>query len=148
MVLLRPALVALALGLLWLVTARWIVAGVDRVFTVQLPLPDQPDGPYIPAFAPPPGFPARPEAADRVLCELRRSALAWPTPLKFNFMTGQVPRYRRNTYYRIWWTRHNGQRLEAVWRFTQGYTPVDGWTTPFMTEEGWTGLMSLSTHAN
>ena len=146
MVFLRPALIALALGLLWLMTARWIVTGVDRVFTVKLPVPNSQDGQYIPGFAPPPGFPLRPEPGDQVLCELRRSALAWPTPLNFNFMTGQSPRYRRNTYYRVVWARPNGQKLEAVWRFTQGYTAADGWTSPFMTEEGWTGLVALSTY--
>ncbi len=76
----------------------------------------------IPAYAPEPG--------DRVSMTLDRSLLSWPTPFEMNFMTGHAPTRRRHIYYRLIWTKANGQRLEMLWRYEQGHYSVDGWAAP------------------
>src|SRR6266480_4138187 len=42
-----------------------------------------------------------PPAGDDAFVEIRRSALSWPTPFDFNFMTGHSPSWKRHMYYRL-----------------------------------------------
>jgi hypothetical protein len=67
------------------------------------------------------------EAGDTTSLTLERSLLSWPTPFEINWMTGQSPSWRRHLYYRLTWNRASGARLAMVWRFEQGYDPVNGW---------------------
>jgi hypothetical protein len=80
-----------------------------------LPGDDEP----VPAFAADPG--------DATSVTLRRSLLSWPTPFDFNFVTGQSPSWVRHLYYRLYWTKADGARLDMFWRGEQGYDVVNGW---------------------
>ena len=48
---------------------------------------------------------AAPQAGDNASFSIRRSFLSWPTPLDFNFMTGQSPSWKRHLYYRLLWRK-------------------------------------------
>jgi hypothetical protein len=81
----------------------------------------------IPAYAPEPG--------DTMSAALDRSLLSWPTPLfQVNFMTGYVPSWQRNLYYRLAWTKASGARLAILWRQRQDYDDINGWTGARLTE--------------
>jgi hypothetical protein len=84
-----------------------------------------------------------PQAGDDTSVQIRRSALSWPTPLEFNFMTGQSPSWKRHLYYRVHWKRPKGSTLEMLWRYEQYFYPSNGWANGFMTREGSTGLIEL-----
>ena len=84
----------------------------------------------VPAFAAEPG--------DITSVSLERSLLSWPTPLEFNFMTGRSSSWRRHLYYRLLWQKASGARLTMLWRFEQGFDPVNGWRAP-----GQDGLMRV-----
>jgi hypothetical protein len=84
-----------------------------------------------------------PAARDKVSFETRRSIFSWPTPFDVNYMTGHSPSWRRNIYYLVHWQKASGQKLEMVWRYEQYFYPADGWTSPFMTREGATGLVRV-----
>lgn len=73
----------------------------------------------VPAYAAEPG--------DMTSVILERSLLSWPTPFEMNFMTGQSPSWRRHLYYRLFWKKASGARLDMVWRFEQGFDAVNGW---------------------
>jgi hypothetical protein len=74
----------------------------------------------------------------------RRSALSWPTPFDFNFMTGQSPSWKRHLYYRLLWKKPSGAKLEMLWRYEQYFYPGNGWANGFMTREGSTGLIQAA----
>src|SRR6266550_2360995 len=83
--------------------------------------------------APMPAFTAAP--GDTVSAALERSVLAWPTPLfQVNFMTGYVPSWQRNLYYRLSWAKASGARLDILWRLRQDYDAVNGWTGGRLTD--------------
>jgi hypothetical protein len=84
----------------------------------------------VPAFAAEPG--------DITSVSLERSLMSWPTPLEFNFMTGRSSSWRRHLYYRLSWRKTSGARLTMLWRFEQGFDPVNGWRAP-----GQEGLMRV-----
>ncbi len=42
-----------------------------------------------------------PPAGDDAFIRIRRSALSWPTPFDFNFMTGHSPSWKRHRYYQL-----------------------------------------------
>src|SRR5260370_856519 len=66
---------------------------------------------------------------------LARRVLAWPTPLlQVNFMTGYVPSWQRNLYYRLSWAKASGARLDILWRLRQDYDAVNGWTGGRLTD--------------
>src|SRR5436305_361678 len=72
---------------------------------------------------------------DTVSAALDRSLLAWPTPLfQVNFMTGYVPSWQRNLYYRLSWAKASGARLDILWRLRQDYDAVNGWTGGRLTD--------------
>jgi hypothetical protein len=86
---------------------------------------------------------ATPENGDDASVSLRHSALSWPTPLDFNFMTGNSPTWKRHCYTRLTWQKSNGARLEMVWRYEQYFYSGNGWTDGDMTREGSTGLIEI-----
>ena len=86
---------------------------------------------------------AVPPSADDAVFVTRRSALSWPTPFDFNFMTGHSPSWKRYMYYQLRWKKSSGPELEMLWRYEQYFYPGNGWASGFMTREGSTGLVRL-----
>jgi hypothetical protein len=84
-----------------------------------------------------------PPAGDDASLATRRSALSWPTPFEFNFMTGRSPAWRRHIYYQFHWKKSSGATLDILWRYEQNLYPGPSWGTAFMTGEGSTGLVRL-----
>jgi hypothetical protein len=84
-----------------------------------------------------------PAADDDACIETRRSALSWPTPFDFNFMTGHSPSWRRYQYYRLVWRKTSGQQLEMLWRYEQYFYPDSGWLGGLMTSGHSTGLLRV-----
>jgi hypothetical protein len=84
-----------------------------------------------------------PPAGDEVSIQIRRTVLSWPTPFDFNFMTGRSPSWKRHLYYRLFWKKRSGAKLEMLWRYEQYFYPGNGWASGFMTHEGSTGLIQL-----
>ena len=87
-----------------------------------------------------------PPAGDDAFIRVRRSVLSWPTPLDFNFMTGQSPSWKRHIYYQLVWKKPSGANLEMLWRYEQYFYPGNGWGSGFMTHEGSTGLIRVDIH--
>jgi len=73
----------------------------------------------VPAFAAGPG--------DTTSITLEHSLLSWPAPFEINFMTGYSPSWQRYLYYRLYWTKPSGARLNIVWRYRQDYDAINGW---------------------
>ena len=86
---------------------------------------------------------AVPQPGDDAVFVTRRSALSWPTPFEFNFMTGQSPSWKRYMYYQLRWKKSSGPELEMLWRYEQYFYPGNGWASGFMVREGSTGLVRL-----
>jgi hypothetical protein len=84
-----------------------------------------------------------PENGDNASVSLRHSALSWPTPFEFNFMTGNAPTWKRHRYSRLTWQKASGAKLEMVWRYEQYFYSGNGWTDANMTREGSTGLIEI-----
>jgi hypothetical protein len=84
-----------------------------------------------------------PSAGDDAFIQIRRSVLSWPTPFELNFMTGRSPSWKRHLYYRLFWKKRSGAKLEMLWRYEQYFYPGNGWASGFMTHEGSTGLIQL-----
>src|SRR6266699_3597176 len=92
------------------------------------------------------GLATVPPAGDDAFIRIRRSALSWPTPFDFNFMTGHSPSWKRHRYYQLVWNKPSGAKLEMLWRYEQYFYPGDGWGSAFMTREGFTGLIEVDIH--
>jgi hypothetical protein len=86
---------------------------------------------------------ATPGSGDDAKVILSHSKMSWPTPFEVNFMTGQVPSWKRHTYQRLSWTKPNGSKLDMVWRYEQYFDRVNGWGSPTMTREAQTGLINV-----
>src|SRR6266481_9431519 len=91
---------------------------------------------------------AVPPAGDDAFIRIRRSALSWPTPFDFNFMTGHSPSWKRHLYYQLVWKKPSGAKLEVIWRYEQPFygqqlVPGDGWGSGFSVHEGSTGLIQI-----
>jgi hypothetical protein len=86
---------------------------------------------------------AVPQPGDDAVFVTRRSALSWPTPFDFNFMTGQSPSWKRYLYYQLRWKKSSGPELEMLWRYEQYFYPGNGWASGFMIRKGSTGLVRL-----
>lgn len=89
-----------------------------------------------------------PQAGDEAFVVTRRSALSWPTPFEFNFMTGHSPSWKRHMYYELRWKKPSGATLDMLWRYEQPFygqqlVPGDGWGSGFSVHEGSTGLIEL-----
>jgi len=89
-----------------------------------------------------------PQAADEAFLVTRRSALSWPTPFDFNFMSGHSPSWKRHMYYEFRWKKPSGATLDVIWRYEQPFygqqlVPGDGWGSGFSVHEGSTGLIQI-----
>ncbi len=89
-----------------------------------------------------------PQAGDEAFLVTRRSALSWPTPFDFNFMTGHSPSWKRHIYYELRWKKPSGATLDLLWRYEQPFygrqlVPGDGWGSGFSVREGSTGLIQV-----
>src|SRR6266436_1431716 len=89
-----------------------------------------------------------PQAADEAFLVTRRSALSWPTPFDFNFMTGHSPSWKRHMYYELRWKKRSGATLDVLWRFEQPFygrqlVPGDSWGSGFGVHEGSTGVIQI-----
>ena len=89
-----------------------------------------------------------PPSGDEALFVTRRSALSWPTPFDFNFMTGHSPSWKRDLYYHLLWKKSSGATLDMVWRYEQSFygrelVPGTGWDSGFTVREGSTGLVRV-----
>jgi hypothetical protein len=89
-----------------------------------------------------------PQPADEAFLVTRRSALSWPTPFDFNFMTGHSPSWKRHIYYELRWKKPSGATLDLLWRYEQPFygrqlVPGDGWGSGFSVREGSTGLVQV-----
>ena len=89
-----------------------------------------------------------PQAADEAFLVTRRSALSWPTPFDFNFMTGHSPSWKRHMYYELRWKKPSGATLDVIWRYEQPFygqqlVPGDGWGSGFSVHEGSTGVIQV-----
>jgi hypothetical protein len=75
----------------------------------------------IPDFAAEPGDPAS--------ITLERSLLGWPAPfsLAMTLLSGPTTTWLRHLYYRLYWEKASGARLDMVWRCEQGYEAINGW---------------------
>jgi len=119
---------------------QFAVASGGRVFALgPLKSTGENGGDYL-AVLPPTG--------DEALFLTRRSALSWPTPFGFNFMTGHSPSWKRDLYYHLLWKKSSGATLEMVWRYEQSFygrelVPGNGWDSGFAVREGSTGLVRV-----
>src|SRR5262249_13131154 len=91
------------------------------------------------------------QAGDEAFLVTRRSALSWPTPFDFNFMTGHSPSWKRHMYYELRWKKPSGATLDLLWRYEQPFygrqlVPGDGWEIPFSVHQGSTALILLHHH--
>ena len=89
-----------------------------------------------------------PQPGDEAFLVTRHSALSWPTPFDFNFMTGHSPSWKRHMYYELRWKKPSGAILNVIWRYEQPFygqqlVPGDGWGSGFSVHEGSTGLMRV-----
>ncbi len=89
-----------------------------------------------------------PQPGDEAFLVTRRSALSWPTPFDFNFMTGHSPSWKRHTYYELRWKKPSGATLDMVWRYEQNFygqqlVPGTGWDSGFSVHEGSTGVIRI-----
>jgi hypothetical protein len=91
---------------------------------------------------------AAPQTGDEAFLVTRRSALSWPTPFDFNFMTGHSPSWKRHLYYELRWKKPTGATLDMIWRYEQSFygqqlIPGNGWDSGFTVHEGSTGLIQI-----
>src|SRR5438034_4977776 len=89
-----------------------------------------------------------PQAADEAFLVRRHSALSWPTPFDFNFMTGHSPSWKRHMYYELRWKKSSGATLDVIWRYEQLFygqqlVPGDGGGSGFSVQQGTTGLIRV-----
>lgn len=89
-----------------------------------------------------------PQAGDTAFLVTRHSALSWPTPFDFNFMTGHSPSWKRHIYYELRWTKPTGASLDMLWRYEQRFygkqfIPSNGWDNGFGVHPGSTGLIRI-----
>lgn len=71
------------------------------------------------------------------------SALPWPNFFEVNYMTGNSPKWKRNTYQKLVWKKSDGAKLEMVWRYEQFFYENNGWSEALMTRPGASGLIRV-----
>ena len=86
-----------------------------------------------------------PQTGDEAFLVTRCSALSWPTPFDFNFMTGHSPSWKRHMFYELRWKKPSGATIDMLWRYQQNFygqqlVPGTGWDNGFSVHEGSTGL--------
>ena len=85
-----------------------------------------------------------PQAGDEAFLVTHHSALGWPTPFEFNFMTGHSPSWKRHMYYELRWKKPSGATLNMLWRYEQFFYPgLGGWGNGFGVQEGSTGIIRV-----
>jgi hypothetical protein len=84
-----------------------------------------------------------PPPTDEAFLAIRHSALSWPNPFDFNFITGRSPSWKRHIYYEVRWKKSSGANLELLWCYEQFFYPRNGWTKGFMSREGSAGLVRI-----
>ena len=69
------------------------------------------------------------DEGDSIQFSNRHSFLAWLTPFEINLVSGGPSPYKkRYVYYTLTWTKKDGSRLRARWKFEQWkYHTEDGW---------------------
>jgi hypothetical protein len=82
-------------------------------------------------------------ADDVAFVAIQHSTIPWPNFFEINFMTGNSPKWKRNIYQKLTWTKPTGAKLEMVWRYEQYFYSQDGWTSALMTRERVTGLIRV-----
>lgn len=85
-----------------------------------------------------------PDQGDQLYFHADRSAIGWPTPFEFSFMTPRSPWWKRYVYYRLVWQKKSGAKLEMLWRYEQHYRSTTGWTEPLMLWNSQTGLVRVT----
>jgi hypothetical protein len=89
-----------------------------------------------------------PQPGDEAFLVTHHSALSWPTPFDFNFMTGHSPSWKRHMFYELRWKKPSGATLGMVWRYEQNFygqqlVPGTGWDSGFSVHKGSTGLIRV-----
>jgi hypothetical protein len=80
---------------------------------------------------------------DTATIAFEHSAIPWRNYFEVNYMTGNSPKWKRNTYQKLVWKRADGAKLEMVWRYEQFFYENDGWTQALMTRPGAAGLIRV-----
>ena len=80
---------------------------------------------------------------DIAVVKFQRSVTSWPNFFEVNYMTGNSPKWKRNTYQRLSWKKPGGAKLEMVWRYEQYFYQQDHWVEALMTRPGATGLIRV-----
>ena len=80
---------------------------------------------------------------DTATIAFEHSAIPWRNFFEVNFMTGNSPKWKRNTYQKLIWQKTTGAKLQMVWRYEQFYYQNDGWTAALMTRPGASGLIRV-----
>ena len=84
---------------------------------------------------------------DLASVSIQHSPLPWPNLFETNFMTGNSPKWKRNTYQKLRWTKPTGAKLEMLWRYEQYFYSQDHWVDALMTRPGSTGLIRVEISA-
>ena len=63
-----------------------------------------------------------PQTGDEAFLVTRHSALSWPTPFDFNFMTGHSPSWKRHMFYELRWKKPSGATIDMLWRTSKTST--------------------------
>jgi len=82
-------------------------------------------------------------ADDMAVVAIEHSAIPWPNFFEINWMTGNSPKWKRNTFQKLSWKKPTGAKLEMLWRYEQFYYQQDRWTEGLMTRPGATGLIRV-----
>ncbi len=73
-------------------------------------------------------FRFHPDQGDQISFVQRRSALAWPTPLRFSIMGVKPSTWSRHSYRELKWTKASGASITMAWRDLQSFFDGTGWT--------------------
>ncbi len=65
------------------------------------------------------------DAGDRITFVHTQGRLIWPNWFETNYMTGQVPTWKRFHHYRLAWRKASGETLTLFWRYEDYYYPSD-----------------------
>ena len=84
------------------------------------------------------------DPGDQLSFHADQSAIGWPTPFEYSFMTPHSPWWKRFVYYRLIWEKSSGARLEMLWRYEQHYLSPEGWTEALMRWNSQTGLLKVT----
>lgn len=87
-----------------------------------------------------------PEPGDKVRFTFDRSWIIWPNWFEMNFMTGQIPTWKRFAYYHLAWHKRSGETLDVYWLYEHYWWPSNGsWLDADMSGPG-CGLVRFEIH--